>query len=128
MRSITITGNIGNEPEIRENKNSKEKFFTFSLAEDNSYIDKSTGKVVESVEWFQCVLNYDRYKNVVKFLKKGTRAAIIGYPTIHTYTNKETKKLRAVFRVSVNQLDFFNAKEKIVTVNEDGEIIEQKSK
>jgi len=128
MRSITITGNIGNEPEIRENKNSKEKFFTFSLAEDNSYIDKSTGKVVESVEWFQCVLNYDRYKNVVKFLKKGTRASIIGYPTIHTYTHKETKKLRAVFRVSVNQLDFFNAKEKIITVNQDGEIIEQKSK
>jgi len=125
MRSITVTGNIGNEPEIRENKNTKEKFFTFSIAEDNSYIDKATGKQVESVEWFQCILNYERYKNVVQYLKKGSRATVIGYPTIHTYTHKETKKLRAIFRISVNQLDFFNAKEKTIVVDENGEVVKE---
>ena len=33
---------------------------------------------------------------------------------------------KALFRISVNQIDFYNAKEKQVLVTEDGEVIEEK--
>ena len=124
MRILTVTGNLGKGPDLRENKATNEKFYSVPMAEDNSYKDKETGKRVSRVEWFELVLNYKQFKNVAEYLKKGTKVTIIGYPTIHTYTNKE-KKLVRMFKVSVNQLDFSNPKIQILDA-ETGEIKDYK--
>ena len=121
MRSLTVTGNIGREPELRENKATQEKFYSVPMAEDNSYKDPETGQRVNRAEWFELTLNYEHFKNVVEYIKAGTRVTVIGYPTIHTYTNKE-KKLVRMFKISVSTLDFYNAKVKVID-KETGEIV-----
>jgi len=121
MRTLTVVGNLAKAPELRENKATGDKFYSVSLAEDNSYTDPQSGERVSRVEWLELTLNHKRFSKVVEYLKKGTRATVIGYPTIHTYTNKD-KKLVRMFKIAVNQLDFFNAKSKVVD-KETGEVL-----
>jgi len=110
MLSITASGNVGREPELRTNKNTGEQFYSLPLAIDQSYTDKNTGQRINATEWTEVILHADRFREVVKFITKGTRAVIIGTPRINTYTNKETKKLVRMFVITADKMDIFNAK------------------
>jgi len=116
MRQLTVVGNIGRNAELRENKHTGEKFYTMPVAEDTGYKDKETGERVNRVEWFECTLNYERFKNVHEYLKKGSRITLFGYPTIKSYRNKEGKQVLN-FKISVKQIDFYNAKQKFEQIN-----------
>ena len=121
MKKMIIAGYIGNDAEIRQKTNSKDKFVTLSVAVDESYIDKETKEKVKRTDWISIIMNYDRFKKVSEYLKKGAYCTIIGKPMIHKYKNDKGEILTN-FRLIADEIDFFNPKPKVID-KETGEIV-----
>ena len=72
MQKITISGRLGRDAAIRETQ-SGAKVISFTVAVNSRYRD------VEKTSWYDVsAFNYDRYKNMVKYLTKGSAVLITG--------------------------------------------------
>ena len=99
---ITISGNIGSEPEIRDVNGTK--VANFSVAVNEGYTNKS-GEKVEKTHWYR-VEAWDGsngkglVSNVIeKYASKGTTVFVQGFPIIEEY-EKEGQKQRS-FKVKL---------------------------
>lgn len=77
INKVIIVGNLGNNPEIRTMPNG-ELVANISVATSESWKDKNTGELKETVEWHHIVL-YRRLAEIAgKYLTKGSQVYIEG--------------------------------------------------
>jgi single-strand DNA-binding protein len=87
---ITIIGNLGRDPEIR-NISADKKVADFSIAVTDAYTDKN-GQRQEKTEWFRVSFWNQKADVVERFLKKGNQVHVEGRLSVRTYTDKEGKE------------------------------------
>lgn len=72
MQKITLIGRLGRDAAIRETQDGG-KFVSFTMA----VTGRSRG--VEKTSWYDVsTFNYDRYRNMVKYLTKGSSVIVVG--------------------------------------------------
>lgn len=72
MQKITISGRLGRDAAIRERQNGS-KVISFTVAVNSRY------RNVEKTSWYDVsAFNYDRYKNMVEYLTKGSAVLVTG--------------------------------------------------
>lgn len=77
MASITITGNIVRDPEVRFTP-SGQGVTSFSVAENRRYQDRTSQEWVEVTSFFDISAWGDLGENVAQTLKQGDRATVTG--------------------------------------------------
>lgn len=95
---ITVSGNIGSDPEIKDVNGTK--VANFSIAVNENY-NKSNGEKVEKTHWYR-VEAWDGsngkglVSNVIeKYVTKGTTVFVQGMPIIEEYTDKDGNDKRS---------------------------------
>lgn len=83
---IILIGNLGRDPETRVFDNNK-KATSFSMAVNDSYVDKS-GNKVEKTEWFRITFWGPRGETAAQYLKKGMQVYVEGRLSTSTYTDQ----------------------------------------
>lgn len=81
--TVTLIGNLGNDPEIR-NFDSGKKLATFSLATNETYLNNKGEKVDES-QWHNVAVWGKQAENVEKVLKKGSMVVLNGKLIYRSY-------------------------------------------
>ena len=89
LNSVSLIGNCGNDPEIRNLENGK--LATFKVATTERYRDRN-GDQKEQTQWHQCVANGPIADVAEKYLKKGASVYIGGKLTYRDWTDKEGVK------------------------------------
>lgn len=76
--SVTLVGNLGKDPEVREISDDR-KVVTFSMATSEQWRDKNSGERRERTEWHRVVIfNQHLGKIAGEYLKKGAKVLIVG--------------------------------------------------
>ena len=94
---ITVSGNVGSAPEIRDVNGTK--VANFSVAVNESYTNKS-GEKVETTHWYRCEAwdgsnGKGLVSNVIeKYVGQGTTVFVQGMPIIEEY-EKDGQKQRS---------------------------------
>lgn len=106
MQRITLIGNVGNDPEIREVGNDS-KVVAFSVAVSETY-KTQTGEKKTTTEWFRCEA-WNKPMNlagvVEQYVKKGHQIYVEGKIKTDTYTDKDgVEKTSMKVRVSSIEL------------------------
>jgi single-strand DNA-binding protein len=98
LNKLTLIGYLGNDAEVRTNKN--RSLTTFSLATQSSY--KKDGKYINHTEWTRCVV-FGKLGEYAASLKKGAHIYVEGEKRTREYESKKTGKTESVteLRVSV---------------------------
>lgn len=77
VNKVIIVGHLGNDPEMRSMPNG-EQVANISVATSESWKDKNTGELKETVEWHRIVL-YRRLAEIAgQYLKTGSQVYIEG--------------------------------------------------
>lgn len=84
MRQITISGNIGNDVQVKSTQ-SGNKVANFSVAVRQNRPD-SNGEY--GADWFRCSVWGARASTVEKFYKKGSHVVVTGSLSINEYNGK----------------------------------------
>ena len=72
MQKITIIGRLGRDAAIRETQDGG-KVVSFTVACNGRY------RGVEKTSWYEVsTFNYERYKNMIKYLTKGSSVIVVG--------------------------------------------------
>lgn len=77
VNRVTIIGNLGNDPEIRNMPNGS-AIANITVATSESWKDKQTGQPVEKTEWHKIAFFGKLAEIVGKYLKKGSKIYIEG--------------------------------------------------
>lgn len=87
MNKLTITGNLGNQAELRT-LDSGSQAISFSVAVSEKYTNRA-GETVQETIWVNCTkwVQPGKPTNILPFLKKGTRVLIIGKASVRAYQN-----------------------------------------
>jgi single-strand DNA-binding protein len=103
LNKVTLIGNLGKDPEIKEAGNSK--VCKFSLATSSSWKDKD-GNRQEKTEWHNIVAWGKTGEQLAKFLKKGSRVYLEGRIEYRKYEKDgETKYITEVIVADYTLLD-----------------------
>lgn len=82
LNKVTLIGNVGRDPEIRNTQDGRE-IASFSIATSETWKDKSSGDRKEKTEWHRIVIFSQPLVNLVKnYIKKGSKLYIEG--ALHT--------------------------------------------
>ena len=87
MNSITITGNLGKDAELR-NLNDGTAVLSFSVADNQ-------GKDKPSI-WWNCSLFGRRAESLAQYLTKGQQVTVIGTVSEREWSDKEGNKRRSM--------------------------------
>jgi single-strand DNA-binding protein len=96
MNRIKISGNLGKDAEIRTGKDTH--FTTFSVADNNSWRDKSSGEKRTHTNWFNCIANGKMAADSAK-LRKGDRVELVGEVRFREYEKNGAMHLACDVRV-----------------------------
>lgn len=83
MNIITITGNLGRDPEVRHTQ-SQVPVCNFSVAQTESYKDKA-GEMQKNTTWFKVLAWNKLAENCDKFLAKGSKVLVTGKMTMRPW-------------------------------------------
>lgn len=120
VNRVTLLGNIGKDPEVRETKSGN--IANLTLATSEKYTDKN-GQKQENTEWHNLVV-YGKLADVVsKYVKKGDKLYVEGSITTRKWEDKEGNT-RYTTEVKVRDLTMLGGVEKkshpaLATVDED---------
>lgn len=107
IAEITVSGNLGQAPEIKEVKGTK--VANFSVAVNENY--RKDGEMVKNTHWFN-VEAWDGkprdgkpsgvVTNIIeKHLHVGSTVYVRGFPQIDTWEDKETGQKRSGFKIKI---------------------------
>lgn len=82
MNTITVVGNVGQDPESRYTPDG-------TLVVNISVADEQFAKNEKFAQWFKCSIFGNRGEAIAKYVKKGTRVVITGQLTITPYTDAQ---------------------------------------
>jgi single-strand DNA-binding protein len=78
LNKVVLIGNLGQDPEIRLTNDGRE-LANFSIATNETWIDKATGDKKERTEWHRIVVFNEGLVRVIKnYVKKGSKLYIEG--------------------------------------------------
>lgn len=103
---VTISGNIGREPELRQTKNGTQ-VLTFSLAVSDRKRNQQSGEWEEVTNWIPCVVFGNRAESLSRLLSKGMKCAIEGKLRQSSYEDKSGQK-RSKIEVIVGEVEFLS--------------------
>jgi len=87
LNKVSLIGNVGKAPEIKDKKGNKMAFF--SLATTESWKDKDSGEYKNKTEWHKiAVYNPNLVKIIENNIIKGSKIYIEGNLAYRTYTNE----------------------------------------
>ena len=89
MNHITVTGNVGRDPELRFS-NGGMAILKFSIGDTSGKDEK------KKTSWHDIVVFGDQAQNVVEHVKKGSRVMIMGRLSAETYEKKDGTKAKKV--------------------------------
>ena len=89
MNHITVTGNVGRDPEIRFS-NGGMAILKFSIGDTSGKDEK------KKTSWHDIVVFGDQAQNVVDHVKKGSRVMVMGRLSAETYEKKDGTKAKKV--------------------------------
>lgn len=93
MQSITITGGLGRDSEIKQTQGGQ-SILTFSVGSSQGYGDK------KKTNWFRCTVWGDRGAKIAQYLLKGVKVTVQGNLEIGEYEGKPQ------FDIRVNEVEF----------------------
>ena len=83
LQEITIIGRLGRDASVREMENG-DKVINFTIAANRKRRD------AEKTTWYEVsTFNYERYKNMYKYLTKGSNVIVIGELDAGTYNGRD---------------------------------------
>ena len=89
INKVTLIGNVGNEPEIRQTQQGKE-IANLSIATSESWRDKNTGERKEKTEWHRVVIFNEGLVMVIKnYVHKGSKLYIEGALQTRKWTGND---------------------------------------
>lgn len=77
INRVQVLGHLGKDPDVKTLPNSGQKVANFSVATDESYVDKNNQKV-DRTEWHRCVAWGGWADGVQQYAQKGTKVFIEG--------------------------------------------------
>ena len=83
---VSLVGRITRDLEVKSFDNDS-KVLNFSIAVDDSYLNKSTGEEVKKSYFLNCVSRNKMADHIFKNYKKGYQIAITGKLTSRSYDN-----------------------------------------
>lgn len=98
MQSITVSGNIGKDAELRSTQNGDD-VLSFSVGVKQGYGDNA------STNWFRCSIWGKRARNLKDYLLKGVKVVAQGELSIGSYEGKPQ------FEIRVNEVEFMSRAE-----------------
>ncbi len=108
LNRVTLLGNVGKEPEIRDSQNGK--FATFSLATtDRAYTKKDGTQVPERTEWHNIVANGRIVETIEKYVTKGTKLYIEGKLRTRKYTARDNTE-KYVTEIYLDNMELLGGK------------------
>lgn len=102
MRKIIITGNCGKDPETRSMP-SGDSFVVFTVA-----VNAGT-KANPKTDWMEVNCKDKLGEIALKYLRKGTKVLVEGYPSVNAYINKENKAV-GTLRIHANNFEILSSK------------------
>lgn len=86
MNRVTLVGYVGNDIKLNE------QFINFSVATNESWIDKTTKERKENTDWHRVVV-YNNYliKCIRDVIKEGSRIAVIGSLKTRKWTDDKNQ-------------------------------------
>lgn len=108
MKKMFVTGNVGADPNTRYDTNGN-MFVSFSVG-----VSVGT-KMTPKTDWVEISCSGKLADTVQKFVRKGNKLLIEGFPTVNPYINKEGKAA-ASLRIYANNLEFLGRKEEVEPV------------
>jgi single-strand DNA-binding protein len=97
MKRLTVTGNIGRDPEMRLDPNGHQ-FATFSVG-------ISVGnKVSPKTDWVDVTCNGKLAEIITTYGKKGRKVLVDGFPYVNAYINKDNLPV-GTLRVFANSIE-----------------------
>lgn len=105
MEELILTGNLGNDPELRQTQSGKQ-VANFGLAVNAG--KDATGKSI--THWYKCEA-WERTAEVAQsYLHKGSKVLVRGIPRAEAYTGKRDGKLHTALCVKVRVLEMLSSK------------------
>lgn len=92
MNSVTLIGNVGNDPEIK--KGQEWTIAKFSLATSEKYKNKK-GEVIQDTQWHQIDVNGGTAKIIEKYVEKGDKICVVGKITYREHEGKYYTTIKA---------------------------------
>ena len=78
FNTVTLSGRLGKDPEIRTTQGGS-KIASFSIANSESWTDRTSGERKEVTHWHRIVIANDGMtKTAEMFLQKGSKVGIVG--------------------------------------------------
>ncbi len=91
INSVTISGNITRDPELRATKTGT-SVLNFSVAVNDTFRNKATDKWEDYANFFDCVVMGKRADALKKILAKGTKVCVSGKLHYSAWEDKDGKK------------------------------------
>ena len=108
VNKVILLGNVGNDPEIRENSGGK--FANFRLATtDRAYTKKDGTQVPERTEWHSIIANGSIVGVIERYVRKGTKLYIEGKLRTRKYTARDNTE-RTVTEIYLDQMELLGGK------------------
>jgi single-strand DNA-binding protein len=108
VNKTILLGNVGNDPEIRENSGGK--FATFRLATtDRAYTKKDGTQVPERTEWHSIIAYGGLATTIERYVRKGTKLYIEGKLRTRKYTARDNTE-RTVTEIYLDQMELLGGK------------------
>ena len=88
MIELTLIGNLGQDPESKQDKNGDE-FTVLSVAVNRGFYDKDSGKWVEQDPIWVSVLCFGYVSDKAQKLRKGLPVFVRGVPSVNVWYSEE---------------------------------------
>lgn len=102
MLKIEVLGNLGADAEVKSHNGND--FVSFRVASTNKWTDKENIVHAETT-WCSCSMNVESSKNVIPFLKKGTKVFARGNVNFNVYSSPKTKQMEVGVNIRVMELE-----------------------
>lgn len=108
INKVILIGNVGNDPEVRENAGGK--FATFRLATTDKAFTKRDGtQIPERTEWHNIVANGGIVGIIEKYVTKGTKLYVEGKLRTRKYTDRNNVE-RLTTEIYLDNLELLGGK------------------
>lgn len=108
INKVILIGNVGNDPEVRENAGGK--FATFRLATTDKAFTKRDGtQIPERTEWHNIVANGRIVETIERYVTKGTKLYVEGKLRTRKYTDRNNVD-RLTTEVYLDNLELLGGK------------------
>ncbi len=121
MKRLTITGNLGRDPELRDDQTGTQ-YAQFSVAVNTG------SRQNPRTDWVEVSCNGRLAEVIVNYAKKGAKVLVDGYPTVTAYINKNNEPV-GTLKLYANNIELLtresakeNADDEIVAIFDNNEV------